>query len=83
MNMISDEAIRRRSYAIWEQEGRPDGKAMEHWLRAKTELELESGGALSRSTDWTVTVMPRVPISCPPTRMLSKRVAKIDTAVAA
>lgn len=81
--MISDEAIRQRSYAIWEREGRPDGKAMDHWLRAKVELELETGGGLSPSIDWTVTVMPRVPISCPPTRMLSKRVAKRNTAVAA
>jgi hypothetical protein len=81
--MISEEAIRQRSYAIWEREGRPQGKAMEHWLRAKTELELELGGALSGPTDWAVTVMPRVPISCPPTRMMAKRVGQSGTSVAA
>ncbi len=81
--MISEEAIRQRSYAIWEREGRPQGKAMEHWLRAKTELELGLGGALSTSTDWTVTVMPRVPISCPPTRMTARRAGKSGTAVSA
>jgi hypothetical protein len=29
-----EEAIRERAYAIWEEEGRPDGKALDHWLRA-------------------------------------------------
>ena len=31
-----------RSYFIWEQEGRPEGKALEHWLRAQSELEAEA-----------------------------------------
>jgi hypothetical protein len=30
-----EEKIRARAYAIWEKEGRPDGKHLEHWLRAK------------------------------------------------
>lgn len=28
-----------RAHEIWEQEGRPHGKALEHWLRAETELQ--------------------------------------------
>jgi hypothetical protein len=80
--MITEEAIRQRSYTIWEREGRPQGKALEHWLRAKTELERELSNALSVATDWTVTVMPRVPISCPPTRTMAKRIDK-SVAVAA
>ena len=31
-----------RSYFIWENEGRPEGKALEHWLRAQSELEAEA-----------------------------------------
>jgi hypothetical protein len=27
--------IRARAYAIWEKEGKPDGRHLEHWLRAK------------------------------------------------
>ena len=27
-----------RLYLIWEQEGPPEGKALEHWLRAEAEL---------------------------------------------
>ena len=30
--------IQRRAYALWEQEGRPDGRAAEHWLRAEAEV---------------------------------------------
>ena len=37
--MPADEAIRERSYLIWENEGRPSGKELEHWVRAKRELE--------------------------------------------
>jgi hypothetical protein len=36
--------IASRSYFIWEKEGRPEGKALEHWLRAKVELEAEAAG---------------------------------------
>jgi hypothetical protein len=31
-----------RSYFIWENEGRPEGKALEHWLRAQEELAAET-----------------------------------------
>lgn len=30
--------IRERAYAIWEDEGRPDGRALEHWERAYHEV---------------------------------------------
>ncbi len=33
-----NELIQRRAYAIWEQEGRPDGKHDEHWRRAAEEM---------------------------------------------
>ena len=36
---VSDEAIARRAYEIWEGEGRPNGRAMEHWLLAVSELQ--------------------------------------------
>jgi len=31
--------IRERAHAIWVEEGRPDGRAIDHWLRARWELE--------------------------------------------
>lgn len=29
-----DRSVRERAYYIWEHEGRPEGRAREHWLRA-------------------------------------------------
>jgi hypothetical protein len=33
-----EQAIQERAYAIWEEEGRPDGKDWDHWLRAEAEI---------------------------------------------
>jgi hypothetical protein len=33
-----EQAIRERAYQIWEAEGRPDGKDLDHWLRAEAEV---------------------------------------------
>ncbi|MDB5570443.1 MAG: hypothetical protein JWN93_1626 [Hyphomicrobiales bacterium] len=35
--MPRQENIRSRAYALWEQEGRPEGRALEHWERAERE----------------------------------------------
>ncbi|MFH0768798.1 MAG: DUF2934 domain-containing protein [Chloroflexota bacterium] len=37
--MITEEQIRELAYAIWEQEGRPEGKDQEYYFRAKQMLE--------------------------------------------
>ena len=37
--MATEEQIRALAYTIWEQEGCPDGKHEEHYLRAKQILE--------------------------------------------
>jgi len=34
-----EQAIRERAYAIWEEEGRPEGRDLEHWLQAETEID--------------------------------------------
>ena len=31
------ELIRQRAYEIWQVEGQPDGRALEHWCRAEAE----------------------------------------------
>ena len=38
---ISESEIRKRSYHIWEREGRPDGRHLDHWLMAQAELDAE------------------------------------------
>ena len=35
-----DKAIRERAYFLWENEGRPEGCALEHWQRAAAEERL-------------------------------------------
>jgi hypothetical protein len=37
--MVTEEEIRALAYSIWEQEGHPEGKHEEHYLRAKQILE--------------------------------------------
>ena len=33
-----EQAIRERAYAIWQEEGRPEGRDVDHWLRAEDEI---------------------------------------------
>ena len=32
------ERIKQRAYVLWEQEGRPEGRAEEHWFQAEAEV---------------------------------------------
>ena len=34
-----DGQVRERAYQIWVDEGRPQGRELDHWLRAKWEVE--------------------------------------------
>ena len=38
-----EEAIRERAHAIWLSEGMPEGREVDHWMRARRELEREAG----------------------------------------
>ena len=38
---IGTEEIQLRSYMIWEIEGRPEGRALSHWIQAEEELTKE------------------------------------------
>jgi len=94
--MVSEEAIRKRSYEIWQREGRPEGRALEHWLQAKAELEheqLQPGRPKSRTfeyhtmpyrfEEWQRTVQPRPRISTPPQILMAKRISPEDRPAAA
>jgi Protein of unknown function (DUF2934) len=39
--MTIQQVIQERSYLIWEREGRPHGRNLEHWLKAEAELSAE------------------------------------------
>jgi hypothetical protein len=45
MSEDAENTIRLRAYAIWEREGRPEGRHIEHWLLARREIEQETGQA--------------------------------------
>jgi Protein of unknown function (DUF2934) len=34
-----EQVISARAYALWEEEGRPDGRALAHWLAAEREFQ--------------------------------------------
>lgn len=36
-----DDEIRARAYQLWEEEGRPEGRAAQHWFTAKETLAVE------------------------------------------
>jgi hypothetical protein len=40
--------IRERAHAIWEREGRPDGRADDHWQSAIAELDADDPAAIER-----------------------------------
>lgn len=41
----SDQQIRERAYAMWEREGRPAGRHLEHWAAAEREIKAEGAFA--------------------------------------
>jgi hypothetical protein len=53
--MGTDEEIRKLAYSIWEQEGRPEGKDVEHYLRAKKIID-------AKATQPAIELAPPAPI---------------------
>lgn len=47
--MHDDQPIRERAYALWEKEGRPDGRDAEFWERARLLIEAETAIPPARS----------------------------------
>ncbi|MCV9967112.1 DUF2934 domain-containing protein [Pararhizobium sp. BT-229] len=45
MTEISENDIKKRAYALWEADGRPDGTHEAHWERALQELTQEAEAA--------------------------------------
>ena len=45
-----DEQIAALAHSFWEQDGRPDGRAEEHWLRAAVLVDGEDGPKQKKPT---------------------------------
>jgi len=54
------EMIRDRSYALWEHEGRLEGRADEYWLRAESEVEAECRAAIEGNDANVVLPLPQI-----------------------
>ncbi|PKU23998.1 DUF2934 domain-containing protein [Telmatospirillum siberiense] len=48
MNVTDYDKISLRAFQIWEAEGRPEGRELEHWLRAEIELRVVPSPAKAR-----------------------------------
>lgn len=92
--MVSEEAVRRRSHEIWLKEGQPEGRALEHWLRAEAELQSQQRRREFRVTEPQKAVyrfeelrqrivLARPRISSPPQVTVSRRVSEGAHPVAA
>lgn len=87
---IPDELIRQRSYEIWQCAGCPHGLAVEHWFRAKAELEAELSRIPSRAARFPILeghpgerVVPRPLITYPPRKLVAQRLQEQDRSQAA
>ena len=49
MSQNVQQLIEQRAYAIWEMEGRPDGRSLAHWLQA--EAEAKRSGVMAVTDD--------------------------------
>ena len=75
MDTAKHQDIAARAYAIWEEEGRPDGRNVEHWQRAERELSSSgpaapaagSGPQAARSATDGPTRPPAAPAARKPT----------------
>ena len=65
MDQEIERQVRERAYAIWEQEGRPDGKDREHWERAHRSVaaELAKAGAEVQQATPRVALATKAPSS--------------------
>ena len=46
-----EDRVRDRAYALWEKDGRPDGRSDEYWQQARSEAEAEEAEPGNESPD--------------------------------
>ena len=46
-----EDRVRDRAYALWEKDGRPDGRSDEYWQQARSEVEAEEAEPGNESPD--------------------------------
>jgi hypothetical protein len=66
MMLDQDREIARRAYAIWEIEGRPTGRELDHWLRAESEVQAQEAAPVQKTP----------PARAKPRRTPARRIAR-------
>ena len=61
-----EEWIKKRAYALWEEEGRPGGRDSVHWEQARKEREALEGSAASPDGKDVKSKAKRSPRTAPP-----------------
>jgi len=56
--MPTEEQIKELAYTMWEQEGRPEGKDVEHYFTAKQRLEEQEAAQARASRPWATPPTP-------------------------
>lgn len=64
--MITDDEIKKLAFSLWEEEGRPIGKDVEHYLRAKIILEEREAKRILELAP----ILPAVELAQPPKKVL-------------
>jgi Protein of unknown function (DUF2934) len=49
-NKTIEDRVRERAYALWEKDGRLDGRSDEYWKQARSEVEAEDAKSGSESS---------------------------------
>jgi hypothetical protein len=57
-----EDRIRRRAHELWESEGKPSGRATDHWTEAKRQLERDERTRESREAE----IAPHAPRTSDP-----------------
>ena len=65
--------IAKRAYTIWEIEGRPSGRDLDHWLRAEAEVRAERPEAAANAAIETERLEITVAPSARPQRPAARR----------
>jgi hypothetical protein len=56
-----EQAIRERAYALWEQDGRPEGRSLAHWSQAEAKIGTEQSAAAPNKPKLTKSERRRKP----------------------
>ncbi len=65
-----EQRIRDRAYSIWEEQGRPQGEDMRHWLQAWQEIS--DGDIPAESTAEAASVAPAKATASPPAAAVNR-----------